>query len=205
MPVARSAKASTSRVLVVDASVVRAAGGVNATDPVPARARDALKAILSICHRVCLSAALRDEWKRHRSGFAQRWWRQMYARRKVVDCEPPSCAAIVADIRAFPSVSGSEADAVEKDIHLVAAALDADQVVLSWDTSAATVIRKVCADTRTTTSKIVGQVLWIDPIADSETLNAWLSESGPAQRHWRLGGDPVVNTAVHPSRSRRKR
>ena len=100
MPVARpSRRAATSKVLVVDASVMRAAGGEGATDPaVFAHARDALEAILTICHKICVSPELREEWKRHRSRFAQLWWRQMYARRKVIDCVPPSCAGIPEDI-----------------------------------------------------------------------------------------------------------
>lgn len=156
-------------------------------DPVPAHARDALKAILGICHRVYLSTELRDEWKRHRSAFAGRWWRQMYARRKVVDREPPSCTAILEDIRSFPSITQSDINAVEKDIHLIAAALAADQAVLSWDNRVATAIRKVCADTKTLTSKAVAHVLWIDPVTDREALHAWMLEIGPAQPYWQLG------------------
>jgi hypothetical protein len=203
MPAARPAKkALTSKLLVVDASVMRAAGGEEATDPAPAHARDALKAILTICHRVCLSMELRAEWKRHRSRFAWRWWRQMYATRKVVDCEPPSCAAILDDIRSFPSITRSEIDAVEKDIHLIAVALAADQTVLSWDSRVAAVIRKVCADRRTVTSRAVAHVLWVNPIIDKDPLRAWLSETGPAQPHWRLGIAAIPTAKARRSRHR---
>ncbi len=193
-------RAVTSRLLVVDASVMAAAGAEGATDPVPAHAREAFKAILAICHRVCVSAALREEWRRHRSNFAQLWWRQMYARRKVVDGEPPSCVEILQDVQAFASITQSDRDAVEKDIHLIAAALAADQTVLSWDNRVAAIIRKVCADKRTLTSKAVSRMLWINPIADRETLHAWLSETGPAQPHWPLGA-AVVPTAKPPRSS----
>jgi hypothetical protein len=189
MPVARmTGTARISKLLVVDASVVAAAGGEKATDPVPAHARDALKAILTICHRVYLSVELRQEWRNHRSWFAQRWWRQMYARRKIVDRAPPSCAAILEDIRSFPSITQSDVDAVAKDIHLIAAALAADHAILSWDNRVAAAIRKVCADTGTMTSKTVAHVLWINPISDRDALHAWLSETGPVQPNWRLGG-----------------
>jgi hypothetical protein len=188
MPATRSVrKARTSKLLVVDTSVMRAAGAEGATDPAPANARDALKAILSICHRVCDSTDLREERKRHQSKFAKLWFTQMHARRKVVVCEPHPCNDILADIRSFHSTTQSDIAAVEKDIHLIAAALATDRTVLSGDNRVAVAIRKVCTDTRTVTSKAAADVLWINPITDRDALHAWLSEMGPAQQHWRLG------------------
>lgn len=202
MPAVRPIKARTSKLLVVDASIMRAAGGEGATDPAPAHARDTLKAILTICHRVCLEPVLREEWKRHRSGFAQLWWRQMYARRKVVNCEPPSCAEILDDIRSFPAITASDIDAVEKDIHLIAAALATDQTVLSWDIQVSAIVRKVCADNRTVTSKRIAHVLWINPIADRDLLHAWLSETGPASPTWQLGVAALTATTARRSGGR---
>lgn len=181
-------KAKISKLLVVDASVMRAAGGFEATDPVPARARQALMAMLDICHRVCLSSDISDEWKRHQSKFAGRWLTQMYARRKVVACKPPSCEHIVEDIRSFHLTTESDIAAVEKDIHLIAAALTTShRAILSQDNRVAAALRKVCGDTATMTSKSIAAVLWINPIADHDSLRAWLSETGPVQSHWPLG------------------
>lgn len=203
MPPARAPrKARISKLLVVDASVMRAAGGENATDPTPAHARDALKAILTICHKVCLSPALSEQWKRHQSKFAKRWLTQMYAVRKVVAHEPPACNEILADIRAFHAITQSEIAAVEKDIHLIAAALVSDRAVLSWDHRVAMAIRKVCVDKTTVTSRSVSHVLWIDPIADKDALHAWLSENGPAQPSWQLGVTALPATVTGRSGSR---
>jgi hypothetical protein len=177
---------------------MRAAGGEGATDPAPANARDALKTILSICHRVCDSPDLREERKRHQSRFAKLWFTQMHARRKVVLCEPPSCSEILADIRSFHGITESDISAIEKDIHLIAAALVTDRAVLSWDSRVAVAIRKVCADKATVTSNSISHVLWIDPIADRDALHAWLSETGPAQPTWQLGV-----TALPPTLARR--
>ena len=94
---------------------------------------------------------------------------------------------------------------MEKDIHLIAAALAADQTVLSWDNRVATVIRKVCADNRTVTSKAVAHVLWINPIADKETLHAWLTETGPAQSYWQLGAVSISRVAARRSGGRSTR
>ena len=207
MAAARQAKkARISKLLVVDASVMRAAGGVEATDPVPARARNTLMAILAICHRVCLTPDISEEWKRHQSRFAGRWLTQMYARRKVVACEAPSCQHLVDDIRSFHLTTEGDIVAVEKDIHLFAAALTTShRTILSWDKRVATVIRKVCADTKTVTSKAIASMLWIDPIADHETLRAWLSEAGPSQPHWPLGNTATAVPAVPRSRGRSSR
>jgi hypothetical protein len=203
MPAASTArKARTSKLLVVDASVMRAAGAEGATDPAPANGRHALKAILSICHRVCDSPHLREERKRHQSRFAKRWFTQMHARRKVVVFEPPSCSEILADIRSFHSITQSDIAAIEKDIHLIAAALVSDRTVLSWDNRVAVAIRKVCADKATVTSKTVADVLWIDPITDPDALHAWLSESGPIQPYWQLGSAAIPPTLAQRSRSR---
>lgn len=195
-------KARTSKLLVVDASIMAAAGGEAATDPTPAHARDALKAILAICHKVCLSPALSEEWKRHQSRFARRWLTQMYTARKVIAHEPPACHEILADIRTFHAIAQSDIAAVEKDIHLIAAALAADRAVLSWDHRVAIAIRKVCVDTTTITSKSVSHVLWIDPIADRDALQARLSENGPAQPSWQPGVTALPATVARHSGSR---
>jgi hypothetical protein len=129
----------------------------------------------------------------------------MYARRKVVNCEPPSCAEILDDIRSFPAITASDVDAVEKDIHLIAAALATDQTVLSWDIQVSAIVRKVCAGNRTITSKRVAHVLWIDPIADRDILYAWLTETGPASPYWQLGVDAVPAATARRSVGRSAR
>jgi len=172
---------------------MRVAGGIEAQDPVPARSRDALRAILTICHRVCLSPELRAEWKRHQSRFARGWLTRMYARRKVIHCVPPPCDHILDDVRTLPQTTQADFEAIAKDIHLVAAALATpDAAVLSGDNRVAAAIRKVCTDTATATSRVVAHVLWINPVADHMTLHAWMLETGPAQPHWRLGTAPRV-------------
>jgi hypothetical protein len=172
---------------------MRAAGGIDEQDPVPARSRDALQAILTICHRVCLSPELSAEWKRHQSRFARGWLTQVYARRKVIRCDLPPCGHILDDLRIFPRTTQADFEAIAKDIHLFAAALATpDAAVLSGDNRVAAAIRKVCTDTATATSRVVAHVLWINPVADHMTLHAWMLETGPAQPHWRLGTAPRV-------------
>jgi hypothetical protein len=204
MPAAKSAtKARVSKLLIVDASIMRAAGGEAAMDPVGTHARDALKTILRICHRVCLTPDISEEWKGHQSRFARGWLTQMYARRKVVACEPPSCQHLVEDIRSFHLITVADIAAVEKDIHLIAAALTTPHyAILSRDNRVAAAIRKVCADTKTVTSKAIATMLWINPIADHDSLQAWLSETGPSQPHWPLGNASAPDPAAPRSHGR---
>ena len=167
---------------------MRAAGGLEASDPVPSHSRNALLAILTLCHRVCLSPDLSEEWKRHQSRLARRWLTQMYANRKIITCAPSPCDHILADIRSFRTSTPSDITAVEKDIHLAAAALTTDdRTILSNDNRVAVAIRKVCSDTGTVTSRTIARILWINPVADHDPLRIWLSEQGPIQPLWPLG------------------
>jgi hypothetical protein len=73
----------------------------------------------------------------------------------------------------------------------------------------AAIIRKICGDTRTLTSKAVGHLLWINPITDREPLHAWLSQTRPAQPYWQLGvaalPAPVARRSGSRSTQRGKR
>ncbi len=200
MPAPKSPrKAAISRRLVVDTSVMRAAGGEEATHPVPANTRDTLRAILTVCHRVCVIGDLRHEWKHHQSRFARVWWRQMYGHGKIIDSDPPSSPAILDEIRLSPALTEREIEAVEKDFHLILAALAADSTVLSLDDKMSLIMRKFCANSRTSAGKAVTQVLWINPIIDKAALDEWLVEGKPAQSSWQLGFAAIPRTTQRHS------
>ncbi len=59
-----------SRLLVVDASVARSAGETE--NPVSSCCRNALFAILTICHHVVMTEAIQSEWNRHMSRFMRK-------------------------------------------------------------------------------------------------------------------------------------
>ena len=67
-----------SRLIVVDACVVRAAGETE--HPRSSACRNCLEEIRTICHRVAISPVLKDEWDRHMSRFSRKWRRSMAAR-----------------------------------------------------------------------------------------------------------------------------
>jgi hypothetical protein len=112
-----------SRRLVVDASVASAAG--QTMHPTSFRSREFLGEVLKISHRIVMTVSLAAEWDRHQSLYAARWRAEMRTRNKVVDI------ADVQNEEVRRQVVGSRA--IQKDLHLIEAALATDKVVISLD------------------------------------------------------------------------
>ena len=122
-----------SRVLVIDASVTQSAGETD--HPVSKACREFLNDVLTICHHAAVTPELHAEWKHHRSRFSLGWRSAMAARRKLDRIVP----APNAELRAYIDRRITNPDdraAIEKDLHLVEAALIADKVIVSRDDKA---------------------------------------------------------------------
>ena len=180
-------KASVSKLLVVDASVLRASGAEDAVHPVPANCRDLLKLILEVCHRTAVTDPIVEEWNRHQSRFARQWRGSMNARGKMQRVDATDCSDIRAMMHQPQALTATEVDAGEKDLHLVAAARSSDRIIISGDNAAQSVFRKLTSATRA-----IADVLWIDPVREIDPLRAWLGADGPTQPHWRLGSAPAT-------------
>lgn len=118
--------------LVIDASVLRASGGADAVHPTASRCRDFLIAVLTICHHVILSDTTYDEWKAHASVFAHGWWTSMVARRKVARVEDRTDEEVRRPLQRADLTARQRA-AIEKDLHLIEAALRADGIIVGLD------------------------------------------------------------------------
>lgn len=66
-----------SKQLVIDASVMRAAGDLETSSPQGKACRDFLMAARRVCHRTIVSKELKDEWDKHGSRFAMTWRQSM--------------------------------------------------------------------------------------------------------------------------------
>ena len=144
----------SSRLLVIDASVVRAAG--ETIHPVSSACREYLLAIRRICHRVGMTEKIREEWDRHMSRFTRKWRRSMAARRK------PDVRLTPANIHLNISEFSAHAQAtIEKDRHLLEAASAADNVIVTLDES----FKKALAETPSGTS-LLNSVRWFNPVKD---------------------------------------
>lgn len=165
----------TSRVLIIDASVARAAGGERASHPSSARWRKFLLRVLEICHRVGLSDRLRDEWKAHRSSYASTWLQSMYARRKVEDASGVS--AVVPRVLAL-DLEAADLSAIKKDAHLVAAAEATEWVVASLDDRVRSALERAAAR-----GAGLKQLVWVNPAQHEDAQDDWLTSGAPSDAH----------------------
>jgi hypothetical protein len=120
------------KLLVIDASVLRASGGVDAEHPTATQCRDFLIAVLEICHHVILGKSALDEWKTHASKFAQTWWYSMEARRKVQRVEDRSDEEVRRPLEQA-DLTAKQRAAIEKDLHLIEDAIRAHRIIVGID------------------------------------------------------------------------
>ncbi|MCX5646905.1 MAG: hypothetical protein NTZ17_19830 [Phycisphaerae bacterium] len=145
-----------SRLLVVDACVARSAGGTE--HPQSSYCRDALLAILTICHRVVMTEAVQNEWNRHMSRFTRKWFRSMVAKKKVHRFEGIQLSHVD---EACEGLSAAEQDGLRKDLCLVEAACAGDGIVVTRDDAIQRIWHK-CQDRL----RVPKPIQWINPVTD---------------------------------------
>ena len=131
MPLSRPVN-PRSKTLVIDASIARAAGGEDAQHPDATHARDFLKAVLNICHKIGMTPAIKKEWDDHESRFALSWRKAMVARKKLA-FKPLAENAYLREAVMDLDVTEKAKSAMLKDCHLLEAALAFDGWVFSAD------------------------------------------------------------------------
>lgn len=174
-----------SRLLVIDASVATAAGGLDATHPTSTSCRDFLQAILSICHRAVFPPQLIEEWKKHPSLFAQTWQVAMERRQKLDWIEPDTDDEIRETIA---EVAASEKDkaAMEKDVFLLEAAeATTDRMIASLDEIARGLFRELASQLPR-----IGKIVWINPGREEDSALEWLRSGAKPESPRRLGYRP---------------
>jgi hypothetical protein len=167
------------RAILVDTSVARSAGSARATDVRAAACRDALKAIRKTTLHAVLSSALREEYDRQAmmSKFFRRWLLWMTARRRIWEVDPPLHRPTRAAARRL--LPAPRQEAVEKDLHLVSAALASDRRVLSGDDRMRDDLATLAAGVRA-----LAQLHWANP--ETPDCLDWLSRTAPDERTWML-------------------
>jgi hypothetical protein len=189
-------KSSPSKRLIVDASVLRAASPDDSTHPTGSKCRDILETILRSGHEAAVTDEMVEEWNRHNSKSARRWRSRMSARRKMIKVKPTDCSDVMTALRQSHQFSEAEVAAVEKDMHLVAAARAfdrslalANRAILSMDEIVRNLLRKLAAETRA-----IDRLHWANPATEYEPLRAWLVNGKPAAPEWRL----IAQTSANP-------
>ncbi|WP_437743053.1 hypothetical protein WMF39_47370 [Sorangium sp. So ce1504] len=173
-------RAKTSRRLVIDASVARAAGGAGATYPLSKQCRDALKTVLDVCHRAVMPSAIREEWNKHQSVFATQWRVAMVARKKLLLEDVPADPSLRREIETAPATEPGR-EAMLKDVHLVEAAQAADRTILSLDDTARGLFAGASRRVRA-----LRTIVWVNPGAEGDRALAWLEAGAPPEAGYRL-------------------
>jgi hypothetical protein len=170
---------ANSKRLVIDASVARAAGMTE--HPTSRACRQALQAILVVCHRIAVTQGLADEWKNHRSRYFVSWRASMTARKKVVWVEPRWEDELRAAIDEHDCSEASRRE-MRKDVHLISAALGSDRIVIPLDDSARGLFGTLANDEAT-----LRDIAWINPARTQEGPVDWLQRGASREAKRCLG------------------
>lgn len=171
----------SSRLLVIDADIARASGPPEAVHPTSAYCRDFLIAVLEICHHVVMTPAIRDEWKRHQSGFARKWCVGMVARKKLRFIRANEEEAVRAQMDSL-DFTVNQLAAMQNDCHLIEAAIAAEKIVVSSDN----VARRLFS-TAALHVKELAQIVWINPCEQDENPVQWVNGGAKSDKHRKLG------------------
>lgn len=168
--------------LVIDADVARSAGGEEAADIGSKARRGFLLAVREVCHAIAMSDPIRREWDQHQSRFAGLWRRSMVAKRKfryLTDTRKPDLWTRIQQLQ----FTERELRTLEKDWHLVEAALSADRIVVSGDLAVRELLLKASASIPE-----LRDLIWIDPQSDwADEWFDWLRSGAPHREAQTLG------------------
>jgi hypothetical protein len=144
--------------------------------------RDFLLVAQDVCHHVAFTPAIEEEWNRHQSGFARRWRRSMFARKKVdrTDCPPD-----IAFRQALEKAASSEKQkqAMLKDAHLIEAARTQGLRVIALDDIARDYYKQVAVSIAA-----LRGICWVNPTSRDEKPDDWLKSGAPIEKSRTLGG-----------------
>ena len=163
-----------SKLLVIDASVAKAAGW--SEHPESSSSRHFLRAVLDICHQMVLTPPLTEEWHRHQSKYTREWRKSMYAKKKIRQLEAEENAELRTRLL-NPSASEELLAIRRKDVPLIEAALRGDGIVVSLDEEARGAFQV----------RELNFVMWVNPVQEHEQVNTWLADGAPPIEHWKLG------------------
>ena len=169
-------KATTKHGLtvVVDASVLRAAGSDEAIEPIPSNCRDTLRTILQSARCAAVTKDIITEWNKHGSRFSRSWRTSMQARRLIKEVSPALCQDIQVRLEKSKFLSSAQKAAGEKDLLLIAAARSADRSILSLDERSRTIYRNISTKTCS-----LGSLFWANPAEEYELIKSWLKNGTP--------------------------
>ena len=103
----------------------------------------------------------------------------MYARRRIVSVNPADTAPLETRIAIHPQATSASRSAIVKDLHVIAAALAADRIVLSADDALLAAIRPLELDP-------LRDLVWANPVKARNEVVGFLGATIPAPAEWLL-------------------
>ena len=166
-----------SKRLVVDASVAGAAGGEEAEASVSINCTEFLETFRDECqHNVAMTPKLSEEWDEHQSNYAAEWLASMITTERFCHVEPSENQALCAKIEKTAPYENQH-EGIQKDFHLLEAALATDQTIVSCDRR----IRPHFARASQTLNEIQ-DIVWVNPeYKEEEEQLDWLRNGAPPE------------------------
>jgi hypothetical protein len=174
---------AAARRIVVDASVARSAGHNPVPGFVSSPCRAVLDAVLEARHWIALDEEGLREWKKHSSRYARGWLVRMFARRLALLLGDVRDEQLRERVRSCVT-KPADRSALEKDCHLVEAALKADQIVISRDETVRNLFKGVCPRLEE-----LKPILWANPEMQEEGTAEWVRAGAKLERARRLDAD----------------
>ncbi len=176
---------TTSRRLVIDASVASQAGNRSAPRQVEAACSDFMMTVREVCHRTVFNPKLEEEWlgsgtaPGHATQWSIDWLTSMRSKGKVGRSGP-----LRTDLRSRLIGSSSRPEQVKQmqdDFHLIEAAFGADCRVASRDEK----VRSAFKNAANHLTELQ-QILWVNPTVAAEEPIQWLQRGAPDEAARRL-------------------
>jgi hypothetical protein len=145
--------------------------------------REFLTAILRICHKLVWSQDIKQEWDKHASRFTSSWLAAMQSKRKIVRIavdldKQDELIELIDDADDWPA---SWREGAKKDVLLVSAAWEADELIASADDRVRELFGRLAAK-----SAPLGRTVWINPRSPSDEPLRWLESGARRSRNKRL-------------------
>ncbi len=174
----------TERTLVIDASIAFSAGEMSGEAKI---CRDVLKTVYSEGRfKITISPQGKDEWERHASPTSRKFYLLMINERRYVETSGVLSSETFSEIEdAVEQLAFSQRRRkdLEKDLFLLADALETDELVLSNDNKARTPFIQVAKSGTTT----IARINWRNPLEKPQESIKWLSLGAKFEPAFQLG------------------
>ena len=157
-----------TKCLVIDASVALKAGSSEIPKMPSKLCRDFLHAVLRGGHSVAFTDKIKTEWNDHAARFARSWKVQMMGRKRVILLVGAAIPGLERRALATTTLQSAK-EAIQKDLHLIYAALEADRLIISLDQK----IRMLFTAAKVTVAELT-EIGWVNPDQDTIDVIQWL-------------------------------